>query len=468
MRRPALRRVLLGSAAAAAGCGVLGGLMLWLLPPRERPARPPAPAPGAQALTAVTDGLPAALPGLKALIALREARVRAHPADARSWAVLGAAYVERGRRTSEAGAYFPKAENALRASLRARPRGNADALDGLAALANARRDFRSARSYAEAAARLAPKRWTTYPLLIDACDGLGDRKAVARYLGTLTGLHSGPAVQAWTAAVYRDRGQREDAAAALYDAAAGTDSAAERAAYLEQAGDLALERGDRANALRHFDAALRADPDLRAAQAGRARALAALGRSTEAVNAYQAALAGQPTPQYALELGELYESLGRTTQARAEYDALRVRVRQDAAAGIDDALVLGRFAADHGDPNEAVRLLREEWRRQPGVEVADALGWALHRAGDDGQARGFAVIATDKEHAGGVRSALFAYHRGLIEKASGQDAVARRFLQEALRIDPWFSPLRVPAARAALAQLGEPPAVGVPEDDGSS
>jgi pimeloyl-ACP methyl ester carboxylesterase len=64
-------------------------------------------------------------------------------------------------------------------------------------------------------------------------------------------------------AVYRDRGWREDAMAQLSDAAAGAKAPAERAAYLEQAGRLAFERGDREEALRFFQEALRTDPDQR-------------------------------------------------------------------------------------------------------------------------------------------------------------------------------------------------------------
>ena len=454
-RRPrTVRRVLI---AAVAGCAVLGGaLALW---PWERPAapRPVAPAPGAQALTAVTSGVPAALPDLAMLIAGREARVRAHPKDAQSWAVLGTAYVEQGRRTADATNY-PRAERALRTSLKVREKGNAAALDGMAALANARRDFRSARTWGRAALKLAPKRWSTYPLLIDAYTGLGDYKAAKKTLDRLLELHPGAAaVRARAAALYRDRGWREDAAAALFDAAAAAGTPAEQAAWLERSGQLAFERGDLEEALRHFRAAVLLDPDQRAAQAGQGRTLAALGRTTEALNAYRVALDKQPCPQYALELGELYESLGMADAARAEYDVLGTRVQDEVAGGVDDDLVLGVFEADHGDAQAAVRLLRAEWRRQPGTEVADALGWALHMAGDDKQALKFAMAATDKVHGGAVRSALYAYHRGMIEQELELAWPARRHLQEALRINPYFSPLRVPLAKQALAALGDPP-----------
>ncbi len=266
------------------------------------------------------------------------------------------------------------------------------------------------------------------------------------------------------AAVYRDRGWREDAAAQLADAAAKATAPAEQAAWLQRSGELAWERGDREVALRHFEAAVRLDPDQREALAGEGRALAALGRTSEALNAYQVALAKQPTPQYALELGELYESLGLAQAARVQYDTLRALAAKDAAAGVDDELVLGVFEADHGDAHDAVRRLRAEWTRQPGIPVADALGWALHRAGQDEEALKFASVATDRVHGGGVRDALYMFHRGMIERESEKFASARRHLQEALQINPYFSPLRVPLAQAALTALGEPPNEPLPSD----
>ncbi|MEV6664497.1 tetratricopeptide repeat protein [Streptomyces nigra] len=456
-RRRLRRRVLV---ASVAGCAVLGGV-LALLPSGPGPARPPAPAPGARALTAVTSGVPAALPDLAALIERRERRVRDRPRDAVSWAVLGSAYVEQGRRTARP-AYYSKAEKALRASLKVRAR-NAGALDGMAALANARRDFGAALTWAEAALKADPKRWTAYPKLIDAHTGLGQYRAAERALDRLLKLRSGPAVRATAAAVYRDRGRDEDAAAALSDAAAGARTPAERAAYLERAGQLAFERGDTDMALRHFREAVRLDPDQRAALAGQGRALAALGRTTEAVTAYRAALARQPRPEYALELGELYESLGLGQAARVQYDQLRERAARAAAAGVDEELVLGRFEADHGDPESAVDRLREEWRRQPGIAVADALGWALHRAGDGEEALKFARRATDRAKGGTVRSALYSYHLGMIERELGREGPARRHLQEALRISPRFSPTLVPRAQEALQELGEPSLEDVPD-----
>jgi tetratricopeptide (TPR) repeat protein len=450
-RKRRVRRVLI---ASAAGCVVLGGVLV-LLPGERGSAPPPAPGPAALARGAVTGGAPAALGDLAVLIGDRETHLRAHPLDGPSWAVLGAAYVEQGRRTADA-ANWPKAEKALRTSLRVGARNDPQALESLASLAVQRRDFPAAKKWGESALKLAPKRWTTHAVLIDVYTGLGDHEAVGRALDRMKKLRPGlPAVRARAAAVYRDRGWREDAAAQISDAAAAAGAPAERAAYLEQAGRLAFERGDREGALRYFREALRTDPDERAAQAGEGRALAALGRTTEALNAYRAALAKRPCPQYALELGELYQSLGLGQAARVQFDLLRERVRGAEEAGADEELVIGRFEADHGDAEAAVERLEAEWQRQPGIAVADALGWALYRTGDHEEALRFAAIATDGEH-GGVRSAPHLFHLGMIERALDQEGAARRHLREALMINPYFSPLRAPEARRALADLGEP------------
>ncbi|MCQ4213706.1 tetratricopeptide repeat protein [Streptomyces longispororuber] len=451
---PAVRR---SAVAAVAGCVVLGGVLVLL--PGEEPGPAPQPGPAGRAVIAAAVGAPASLPDLTALIGEREAQVRTHPRDDRSWAALGAAYVERGSRTAES-AYYPKAEQALRSSLKVRPKGNVAALDGLAALATARGDWPGAKKWGEAARKLAPERWTAYSSLVDAYQGLGDYKAAGRALEKLSELSSGTAVTLRTAAVYQDRGWREDAAAVLSDAAARAGTPAERAALLLRGGDLAWERGDAADALRHFDAALAADPDCAAALAGRGRALASLGRAQDAVRAYRQALAARPAPEYALELGELYESLKLGADARVQYDALRARAAAQGAHGVDDALVLGRFEADHGDPESAVERLRAEWRRAPSVAVADALGWALHRAGDDDEAIGLLRRATDRQKGGTVRSAVVVFHRGEVERELGLYGAARRHIGEALRINPAFSPLYGPAAREALAALGEPPEGG--------
>ncbi|UUU33565.1 tetratricopeptide repeat protein [Streptomyces sp. CA-210063] len=433
-----------GVIGAVLGCFVLGGVLMAVPPDGGdggggREARPVGAAgPEVRTRAVVTAGVPAALPDVAEVIREREARVRERPRDHASWAVLGVAYTERARRTGTV-ADYPRAERALHTSLRLRPRGNADALAGLTALASARRDFRTAEQWGEEAARVAPGRWTSYALLIDAYDGLGRYKAARGTLEKLLAVNSGPAARARAAQVYWDQGGREDAAATIADAAVSGESA-EGAAWWVRAGELAWERGEPEESLRYCEAAGRltagGEPDT---DACRGRALAALGRTAEGVRAYRVALSRRPSAHVALRLGELYESLGRAKEAREQYGVVRALVRRSAAAGVNESLVLGALESEHGDPEVAVRVLRAEWERQPSLRVADALGWALHRAGEDQEALGYARRATDRERGGEVRSADFLSHRGAIEQALGLAASARRHLAEARRLNPYVA-----------------------------
>ena len=53
----------------------------------------------------------------------------------------------------------------------------------------------------------------------------------------------------------------------------------------------------------------------------------------------------------------------------------------------------------------------------------------------------------------GTRDAKLLYHAGMIEAALGNDAAARRYLEDALATDPSFDPLAVRTARTTLAEL---------------
>ncbi|MFI1656115.1 hypothetical protein ACH4ZU_14560 [Streptomyces sp. NPDC020472] len=434
----------------AAGVGaVLAAAALLYVPEFAGQGPPPPPGPAERAVIAAHAGAQAALPDLAALITDREKWLRAHPDDEASWAELGTAYTERGSRLGDVRDY-PRAERALRRSLAERPaaRGNLDAQLGLGALAGARGDWKTAKEWGERVRKADPRRWPVYPVLMDAYNGLGEYGAARKAMESLEELHAGAVVRARAAQTYRDRGWREDADAAALDAAALAETDTEKAAALARLGDLAWERGEPEEALGRFGAALRLVRGHGPSLAGRARALAALGRTDEAVRDWRAALARLPLPEYLLEAGELYESLGRDGDARALYERLRTGTWADAE------VTLGLLDADHGDPAAAAVLMRAEWARgHRSVRVADALGWALHRSGASKEALGYARIATEE----GLRSALFTYHRGEIERALEQSGPARRHLAEALRINPEFSPLHARRAEGALTALGELP-----------
>ncbi|WP_329067816.1 tetratricopeptide repeat protein [Streptomyces sp. NBC_01429] len=488
MKAEQTRQIRRAALAAGVGAVLVAGVLLFV-PDRDREAA--APGPEARAMAAVGAGAPAAPTDLAALIRDRETWLRTHPDDGAAWAVLGSAYVQHGVGLADP-AYYPKAEQALRRSLAvaeaaaARERGaekgggtgagngnddgktgaarNPEALLGLGALANARHDYAAAKRWGETVRGSHPGQWAAYPVLITAYSGLGEYAAAGRALSKLKDLRTDAPVLTRAAEVYRDKGWREDAAAKATEAVAGATTPAEKAQALYTLGELAWERGEPTEALGHYNAALAVTRDHAASLAGRARTLVALGRTDEAARDYQAALGKLPRPEYALELGELYDSMGLDGDARTQYEALRARTVKARGHGVNEELVLARFEADHGDPQAAVLRMKSEWGQlHRSTEAADALGWALFRAGQEKEALKYAKRATNQ----GVRSALFSYHRGEIERALGMYGPARRHIEDALRTNPRFSPLLAPKALDALEALGEPADGGPVDVDGT-
>jgi tetratricopeptide (TPR) repeat protein len=83
------------------------------------------------------------------------------------------------------------------------------------------------------------------------------------------------------------------------------------------------------------------------------------------------------------------------------------------------------------------------------VFTADALAWALHRAGRDAEALPYVERAAEL----GTRDAAVDYHRGMILAALGRTDDAIAALDEALRANPYFSPLHAATAQRTLDEL---------------
>ncbi|MCA1697597.1 MAG: hypothetical protein LC790_01300, partial [Actinobacteria bacterium] len=136
-------------------------------------------------------------------------------------------------------------------------------------------------------------------------------------------------------------------------------------------------------------------------------------------------------------------------QGRRTLQLVRVQQRLLGNAGINTDAELAVYEADHGNRQRAVKLARDAWANAPSVRSADALGWALTRAGSPHQGLRYARRALRL----GSRDASFLYHAGISARAAGQRDDAARLLREALAANPGFSPLHARDARRALAGL---------------
>ncbi|SDP48380.1 Tetratricopeptide repeat-containing protein [Streptomyces sp. cf386] len=400
----------------------------------------------APASAAVSPGL-LATGDLDAGIASLQAHLRDQPRDVSGWATLGLAYVEQARTKGDPSRY-PQADRAFKRSL-ALNSDNDQALAGRAALAAARHDFEDALKYADQALKVNPYSERALCTRVDALVELGRYADASKAADTADDRRPGIPVFTRYAYVHELRGDVRTAQRVLDQALSSAVTPGDIAYVATQLGQLAWNQGDYESALTHYARALAADENYVPALEGRARAQAASGDRDAATKGLADVVSRYPLPGPLVELGELYEAAGDQVKADDQYALVDAWTALARANGVNADLDTALAAADHGDKASALRAARAEWDRRQTVHTADALAWALHVNGKDDEALPYARKAT----ATGYRNAAFRYHRGIIERATGNAENAREHLQAALKLNPGFSPLGAREARTALKDL---------------
>jgi len=378
--------------------------------------------------------------------------VRAEPASAAAYAGLGDAYLARARETGDPG-FYSRAERAFDAALRREP-DVLGALIGAGTLAGLRHDFSEQLRIGRRAVAQAPGLARPYTVLADAQIELGRYEAAATTIQRLVDRKPGLASYA-RASYYRELSGDLAGAAAAMRLAVSAGGSAESAAYVSVLlGDLELQRGRVEAARTAYTDALRALPDYPAGLVGLARAQLAGGSLEGAAARLRRAADRMPLPRTLTLLAEVERTLGNGAAAEAALAAASAQIAlvggeaarppreaappgSGASAGTavlpDAEAVL--FAADHASPAGAVRLGRRVWQAAPSVRSADALGWALTRAGRPDAGYRFARRALRL----GSRDPLFRLHAGIAAREAGLAGSAARHLSLAA------------AGRAALA-----------------
>jgi tetratricopeptide (TPR) repeat protein len=246
-------------------------------------------------------------------------------------------------------------------------------------------------------------------------------------------------------------GQTDGAIEAMTMAVRAGGPAAENTEWTRaQLGTLYFNKGDLAGAEQQYLTSLDNVQDFVPALAGLGRVRVAQGKVEEGIGLLKQAIARMPLPEYVIALGEIEEANGRGAEAAKQYELVRAMEQLFKSNGVDTDLELALFDADHGsDPQATLALAQAAYERRPSVKGADTLAWALFKAGRLDEAR---KRATEALHLG-TKDALMFYHAGMIAKAQGDKTAARDYLQRSLATNPYFSPLFVPQAQAALKDL---------------
>lgn len=382
-------------------------------------------------------------------IASLQAAVRSpRRAQAPPYTALGQAYLQKVRETGDAG-FYVRAEEALRRAREADPR-DAQAVAGTGLLQLGRHDFADALRSGRRALRLAPESNVAFPVLVDALVELGRYPEAEETLQRMIDRRPDLAAYARVSYFRELEGDLAGAVEAMRLAASGGASVPENAAYVQSLlGNLELLRDRRPAARRAYATALAAVPGYAPAEAGLARAQAADGRVGAAARRLEGVVQRLPLPEYVIALGETQLAAGDRAAARETFALVGAQAQLLRASGVDVDVELAIFEADHGDPATAVRTARRAWRSAPSVRSADALGWALTRAGRAREGQRWARRALAR----GWREPTVLFHAGMGAKAAGDRDTARRLLGRLQRQTPRFSALRAPQVRRALEAL---------------
>ena len=442
------KRTILVVVTTVAAVAMVGGS----LGTRRSGSKVSAPSAAAAPFPGGTPAAPAAAPRAGATIDETIAALQAHlaavPKDYPGWASLGLAYVQQAKITINSD-FYPKAEGALAQSLAIDDTDNFLAYAGLSALASARHDFATAEVQARKGLAVNPYSPVLYGALGDALVQLGRYDEADAAIDKMVGIRPDTPSLARQSYLRELRGDMAGARTLMQQALDFAPTPSDRAFALFYLGELDFNSGDPNAALTHYRLALAASPTDVQALAGKAKAEAALGQHLTAIDDYTTVVARAPEPGVVLEFGELLQSIGRTAEAQAQYRIVEATQQLFEANGVEPDATPTLFYADHGQPASALANAGKGITTRPFLVMQDAYAWALHVNGRDAEA-----LAAERT-AGqlGYRSALFLFHAGMIEHALGDDAGASRDLAEALRLNPYFSPLGAPVARQTLASL---------------
>lgn len=371
---------------------------------------------------------------------------------------LALALTRRARETADP-AYYQQAHETLRESFRLAP-DNPQGRKVQAWVLLGQHEFARALEIAESLKKRFPDDLMLYGILTDAYVELGDydkAEEAAQWMLDRQPAH----VPALTRGAYLRElfGDIEGAVELMQQAYQRTPEhdVEDRAWILTHIAHLELATGDSEAADKLLQEALKLYPNYHYALAELAEVRAAQGRSAEAAQVRRQHVEAAPHPENFYYLGQSLQRAGKAEEAEAAFQRFEEAAREEMDNNDNANRELILYYADEGQkPAEAVRIARREAERRQDVLTLDAYAWALHAAGDHGEAR----KQIEKALAVGIRDARMLYHAGAIAAKQGDRTAAESYLQKSLDLNR-RSEVAEPA-RELLASLPDKAAPSAP------
>lgn len=380
-----------------------------------------------------------------------QARVERDPRSARDFTQLAALFLQRARETADNGDLV-QAETSARRSLALRTGRNSEAYGVLASSLISQHRFAEALEVSRTLLATDTTSIAARGLLGENLFELGRYEEAGKVLGTLATYKNDLGIAPRLARWAELHGNPEEARRLLR---AAKDAAERRhgmpreqlAWFRLRLGDLAFRYGHLTEAEKELEAGLAIEPEDPRLLAAVARLAAVRGDWPRATDFGERAIAHALDPATLGLLHDAYWVTGDRERAQEYYHAMALTVLRQPGP-FHRAWSL--FLLDHGrDVPTVLAKVKEELASRKDIYGYDLLAWALHRSGRDREAE----PAMREALALGTKDAMLLYHAGMIERALGDDAAARRHLEAALETNPYWDPLHPAEARAVLDSL---------------
>jgi tetratricopeptide (TPR) repeat protein len=382
-------------------------------------------------------------------IQIAETRIKNFPASTEGYNLLASAYMQKARETGDFG-FNARAETTLNRSLEIAPK-DSSALILRATLLLTYHRFREALEEAKRAQVPGRESPDLYGVMTDALVELGDYPAAVEAAQKMMDLRPDSASYSRTSYLRSLHGDLEGAIEAMVVAVKGANPRNPENAgwYRVHLGLDLMNAGKRAEGERQFDLALETFPNYHLALAAKARARVAAGDFDGAVQFYLRSQARVPLPEVAIPLGDLYAKLGRTDEAKQQYELVDF-IERRGAGNATYSRQLAVFWADHDMKlDEALEIMRQERVARSDIYTSDALAWCLFKKGKLAEAK----ESTEQAMRLGTRDARILYHAGMIYDALNDRQRAVKYLKLALDADFSFDVLQADAAKRKLNEL---------------
>ncbi len=368
------------------------------------------------------------------------------------WTDLGDALMQKARETADL-SYYDHAETVYKKALALNPK-DVPALVGMAWVTSDRHEFEQSKAWAGKALASDPRSNDAYGLLGDADQELGDYAAAYAHYQAMLNIRPDLASYSRGGHLLWLTGDFRKGAGLMVRAIDAGGPYAESTGWCRaQLGLMLYSEGRQAAAEQTLRDALTTTPN-------NYRVLMALGRVRAgrrdyagAIDCYQKAVAVVPQLEAVAALGDLYTLTGRTAEAQEQYTLAEKIDQIQKAGGMRGGWQMSLFRANHDrDLPEALRDAREEYKTRRNVYAADALAWCLYKNGRDDEAAAMSRAAL-RVH---TPEAEFLFHAGMIALKQNNRTLAQTDLQQALTLNPNFSPIDAPIAQATLQEPASP------------